>query len=129
MFPTFEQYQSVLTTNTAPDLNNKLTLMKCLELLASAKNNLVVVEKEYHQLIDYIKRDTKNNFLQDSLIITWYEELISAIEQLNDNISQISKIISLNKDDLKLKNKYKINITQGCHKYFPNISIITCISK
>ena len=129
MFPTFEQYQSVLTTNTAPGLNNKLTLMKCLELLASAKNNLVVVEKEYHQLIDYIKRDTKNNFLQDSLIITWYEELISAIEQLNDNISQISKIISLNKDDLNLKNKYKINITQGCHKYFPNISIIPCIGK
>ena len=80
-------------------------------------------------MIDYIKRDTKNNFLQDSLIITWYEELISAIEQLNDNISQISKIISLNKDDLNLKNKYKINITQGCHKYFPNISIIPCIGK
>lgn len=126
MFPTFEQYQSALTTNTIPGTNNKVTLMKCLELLASAKNNLVVVEKEYNQLIDYIKRDTKNNFLPDSSIITWYEELISSMGQINDNISQISKIISLNKNDLDLKNKYKISITKGCHKYFPNISIISC---
>ena len=45
MFPTFEQYQSVLTTNTAPGLNNKLTLMKCLELLASAKIILLLLKK------------------------------------------------------------------------------------
>ena len=45
MFPTFEQYQSVLTTNTAPGLNNKLTLMKCLELLASAKIILLLLKR------------------------------------------------------------------------------------
>ncbi|EMG50411.1 MAK10 N-alpha-acetyltransferase 35 [Candida maltosa Xu316] len=123
-FPTFEQYESVLKSSTLPGQNNKLTLMKCLELLAKIKGELSGVETDYIKLVEYIKRDTRNNFLKDSLITQWYDELISTVGTLNENIANISKIISSNKDDLNLKDKYKLSIATSHHMYFPNISIV-----
>lgn len=123
-FPTFQQYQTKLKSSTFPGETNKLTLMKVLELLANIKNNLKAIESDYNWILGYINRDTRDNFLKDSLITTWYNELISTIDQLNENISIISKIISSNKDDLNLKDKYKLHITKSHHIYFPNITVI-----
>lgn len=122
-FPTFQQYQAKLKSSTLPGQSNKLTLMKVLELLANIKNNLKGIEVEYKGLLGYIERDRHDNFLKDSLVTRWYEELLLTIEQLNENISQVSKIISSNKDDLNLKGKYTLNITKSHHMYFPNFTI------
>ncbi|RCK57349.1 N-alpha-acetyltransferase, 35 NatC auxiliary subunit [Candida viswanathii] len=123
-FPTYEQYQAKLKSGTFPGQNNKLTLMKVLELLANIKNNLNGLEKEYNELIGYIRRDKRDNFLKDSLITTWYEELIATIAQLNENVSLVSKIISSNKNDLNLRGKYTLQISNSHHMYFPKIIVI-----
>ncbi|EGW31464.1 uncharacterized protein SPAPADRAFT_141348 [Spathaspora passalidarum NRRL Y-27907] len=122
-FPTYQNYQQIITA-TLPERDNRSTLFRCLELLASSKSGLATCRKEYEIILGYIKRDTRN-FVSNSKVNEWYHEFISSIDVLEENIGLLSKLISQNKDDLsKINKEYKIKVDKGVHRYIPNLSVV-----
>ncbi|KAI5967019.1 MAK10 [Candida pseudojiufengensis] len=121
-FPRYEDYSKALVV-TKPIKDGHVNLIKSFEILTSIKNDLKTVDKLIQSSFNFIERKP-NNFVKDSLIADWYEQLSDTSKDLDEKVSKIGKILSENKDDLtQIPNNYKSIIGKGKHKYFINIDI------
>lgn len=122
-FPTYQQF-SPLAQATKPESTNRANLFKCLELLALVKNSLAESKNGFGEVVRYIKRNPKS-FIDQSKIEEWYQGYLNAIDEFENTIATVSKLISGNKEDLtSIKQNYKVDIEKGCHRYIPRFSIV-----
>ncbi|KAG7666448.1 MAK10 [[Candida] subhashii] len=113
--------------STKPDLhNNRNNLLRTLEILTAVKSGLAESKKGFKDVIQYIERNRSKHFLEDSTNIEeWYGGYLKSIEMLEENVAEVSRLISMYKNDLgAIKRDYKLVIESGVHRYIPKFSII-----